>query len=111
MVETTRVLVRHIGPVAWLVAASGRRAGRDTRLSRLTAIGRDGIRNDIVLEDSSISSTHAKIRLERGRFILYDLASTNGTTVNGKRTQKQMLADGDVIVFGKVVFIFKEVRR
>ncbi len=110
MVEPTRVLVRHIGAVAWLVTASGRNAGHDKRLSRLTTIGRDSS-NDLVLNDSSASSSHAKIRLERGRFVLYDLGSTNGTTVNGERTQKQMLADGDVIVFSRAVYIFKEIRQ
>ena len=88
MVEPTRVIVKNIGPVGWLVAANGPRAGRDARLGRTTAIGRDGLQNDLVLDESSVSATHAKIRLERSRFVLYDLGSTNGTTVNGRRAQK-----------------------
>jgi pSer/pThr/pTyr-binding forkhead associated (FHA) protein len=43
--------------------------------------------------------------------VLYDLGSTNGTIVNGKRTQKQTLFDGDEIVIGRSVFVFKEVRK
>ncbi|MDE3089109.1 MAG: FHA domain-containing protein [Chloroflexota bacterium] len=111
MVEPTRVLTRTFGAVAWLVAASGRRAGRDTRLGRSTSIGRDGLRNDIVLDDSAVSATHAKIRLERGRFVLYDLGSTNGTLVNRRRVQKHTLVDGDEILVGRSAFVFKEVRR
>lgn len=111
MVEPTRVITRRFGPVAWLVAATGRRAGRDMRLDRLTTLGRDGLRNDVVLDDSAVSTTHAKIRLERGRFVLYDLGSTNGTLVNRRRVQKQTLMDGDEIGMGRTIFIFKEVRR
>lgn len=111
MVEPTRIIAKSIGAVGWLVAANGRRAGRDTRLGRSTAIGRDGLRNDLVLDDSSVSAEHAKIRLERGRFVLYDLASTNGTLLNGKRIQKQTLADGDEIAIGSSRLIFKEVRQ
>jgi pSer/pThr/pTyr-binding forkhead associated (FHA) protein len=111
MVEPTRIISRSIGPVGWLVAANGRRAGRDTRLSRTTTIGRDGLRNDLVLDDSSVSAEHAKIKLERGRFVLYDLGSTNGTLLNTRRVQKQTLADGDEIVIGHARLIFKEVRQ
>ncbi len=110
MVAPTRVIGRRIGPVGWLVAMNGRYAGRDSRLGRTTSIGRDSLRNDIVLDDSTVSASHTRIRLEHGRFVLYDLGSTNGTMINRRRTQKQTLMDGDEIVIGKTVFIFKEVR-
>ena len=110
MVAPTRIIERRLGPVGWLVATNGRYAGRDSRLGRSTSIGRDGLRNDIVLDDSTVSASHTKIRLERGRFVLYDLGSTNGTLINRRRVQKQTLMDGDEIVIGKTVFIFKEVR-
>lgn len=110
MVEPTRVIGRSRGPVGWLVAVNGRHAGRDSRLGRSTRIGRDGRRNDIVLDDSSVSAEHVRIRIERGRFVLYDLASTNGTLVNGQRTPKQTLMDGDEIQIGRSLFVFKEVR-
>ena len=111
MAELTRVITSSFGPVAWLVAANGRSKGRDMRLGRVTAVGRDGLQNNIVLDDSSTSALHVKIRLERGRFVLYDLASTNGTFINGKRVQKQTLLDGDEVIIGRTAFVFKEVRR
>jgi pSer/pThr/pTyr-binding forkhead associated (FHA) protein len=52
------------------------------------------------LDDSKVSSEHARIRMEQGGFVLYDLASTNCTYVNGQQIQKQMLRDGDQIKFG-----------
>ncbi len=110
MVERTVVVGQRLGPVAWLVAANGRRAGRDTRLGRSTSIGRDGLRNDLVLEDSAVSATHAKIRVEGRQFVLYDLDSRNGTEVNGKRVQKQILMDNDQLRIGRTVLIFKQVK-
>lgn len=111
MPEPTRVISASPRTVAWLVVAKGRHLGRDIRLGRITAIGREGLQNNIVLEDSAVSAFHAKIRLERGRFVLYDLASTNGTSINGRRVQKQTLMDGDEVVIGRTLFVFKEVRR
>jgi pSer/pThr/pTyr-binding forkhead associated (FHA) protein len=111
MVEPTRSIAKKSGAVGWLVAANGRRAGRDTRLARSTAIGRDGLRNDLVLDDSTVSAEHARIRLENGRFVLYDLGSTNGTFLNGHRIQKQTLIDGDEIAIGRTRLVFKEVRK
>ena len=47
-------------------------------------IGRDG--SDIPLEDGKVSRKHAEIGLYGpGAFILRDLASTNGTSLNGRR--------------------------
>ncbi|MCB0314759.1 MAG: FHA domain-containing protein, partial [Calditrichaeota bacterium] len=42
----------------------------------------------------------AEIRLEEGRYVLYDLKSTNGTRVNGQRIEHHVLQDGDVVEFG-----------
>ncbi len=60
------------------------------------AIGRDP-QNDIVLDDRPVSRKHAEIRLRLGRYTLYDLQSTNGTFVNGRRIAEVVLSDGDRI--------------
>lgn len=59
-------------------------------------IGRDP-QNDIVLDDRPVSRKHAEIRLRLGRYTLYDLQSTNGTYVNGRRIAEVVLSDGDRI--------------
>jgi FHA domain-containing protein len=59
-------------------------------------IGRDH-ENDIVLDDPRVSRKHAEIRLRLGRYTLYDLQSTNGTYVNGRRVAEVVLNDGDRI--------------
>lgn len=111
MNEATRIIGARTGAVGWLVQMNGRRKGRDWRLGRTTRIGRDGERNDLILDDDgSISSEHVKIRVEGGRFVLYDLGSSNGTQVNGRTVSKQLLEDGDQITVGRTRLTFKEVR-
>ena len=58
--------------------------------------GRDP-QNDIVIDDRPVSRKHAEIRLRLGRYTLYDLQSTNGTFVNGRRIAEVVLSDGDRI--------------
>ena len=63
------------------------------------AIGRDP-ENDLVLDDRRVSRRHAEIRLRLGRYTLYDLQSTNGTYVNGRRVAELVLSDGDRVQIG-----------
>lgn len=62
-------------------------------------VGRDP-KNDIVLDDRRVSRRHAEIRLRLGRYTLYDLQSTNGTFVNGRRIAEMVLSDDDRITIG-----------
>jgi pSer/pThr/pTyr-binding forkhead associated (FHA) protein len=65
---------------------------------------------DFILDDDSISAEHARVKEERGQFVLYDLASTNGTYLNGSRIERSALVDGDVITLGDTKLVFKEVK-
>jgi hypothetical protein len=70
------------------------------------AIGRDP-QNDITLDDRRVSRKHAEIRLRLGRYTLYDLQSTNGTYVNGRRVAEVVLSDGDRLSIGGVELQFR----
>jgi hypothetical protein len=70
------------------------------------AIGRDP-QNDVVLDDRRVSRRHAEIRLRLGRYTLYDLQSTNGTYVNGRRVAEMVLSDGDRLSIGGVELLFR----
>jgi hypothetical protein len=97
-------------PEGWLVLRSGPRTGQQFALKRgRNTIGRDPSRADIVLDDETVSGAHAVIQFEQGQFYIYDLASLNGTYVNNRRVQKQLLMDGDVVRFGNAQAIFKRV--
>jgi len=96
--------------LGWLVIRSGSRAGREFRLGVSSDIGRDAQRCDVVVDDTAISNQHARIRLEADQFILYDLASSNGTFVNDVQVQKQALHDSDEIRMGTTTFAFMQVK-
>ncbi|SEJ42622.1 FHA domain-containing protein [Frateuria terrea] len=74
------------------------RAGRQT-------IGRRSD-NDIVLDDLSVSASHAWIMNQQGQYVLMNTLSTNGTFVNGKRIHEATLRHGDRVRFGQVEFTF-----
>jgi pSer/pThr/pTyr-binding forkhead associated (FHA) protein len=64
-----------------------------------------GIRPEIDLRDPAVSRRHAKfLRLADGGLAVLDLASANGTVVNGRESpagERRVLGDGDQIVVGR----------
>jgi pSer/pThr/pTyr-binding forkhead associated (FHA) protein len=51
----------------------------------------------ITFDDTNVSREHAEIRPDGDGFVIADLGSTNGTTVNGAAISQRRLDDGDVI--------------
>lgn len=73
-----------------------------------TSVGRSKD-NDVVLEHESVSTTHAEIERQPGRWVLRDLGSTNGTRLNGLAVTEAELQNGDSILFGDCVAKFEAV--
>ena len=99
--------------LAWLVMLSGPWSGRDWPLGEVTNIGRDSgnsAGNHLVIDDQTVSRQHVRIKLEEGEFVLYDLASTTGTFVNGEPVLKQALKEKDVIKIGRSELVFIRVK-
>jgi pSer/pThr/pTyr-binding forkhead associated (FHA) protein len=71
----------------------------------VVTIGRN-MHNDIVINDKFVSRQHAEIRLEDGKFHIYDLNSTSGTSLNRKRVQNGRLYSGDLISVAHVPIMF-----
>lgn len=70
-------------------------------------VGRDP-GNDIILRDPKVSRHHAEIVFERGFFVLHDLASANGTYVNGRRVRVAPLTHGCKLRLGNTYGRFSE---
>ena len=70
-------------------------------------LGRDP-GNDIILRDPKVSRHHAEIVFERGFFVLHDLASANGSYVNGKRIRVAPLTHGARLRMGNTYGRFSE---
>lgn len=83
-------------------------AGRTVDLSSggVYLIGREGA--ELALDDGKVSRRHAEIGLYGpDAFVLRDLASTNGTRVNGRRiTDRHKLKRGDLIEVGDTAIRF-----
>lgn len=62
----------------------------------------------ITLLDEGISREHALVHFDEDApgYVIEDLASTNGTKVNGKRVRSVVLAEGDEIQIGQTLFRF-----
>lgn len=79
--------------------------GREFELGERTVIGRmEGC--PVRLLDGLVSKHHAEVLYERGRWSLRDLASSNGTMVNGHRIESVELREGDQVAIGATQFRF-----
>lgn len=63
-------------------------------------IGRNELA-DIDIEDPFVSKVHAMLQVYRNAIVLFDLNSTNGTTVNSIEVQKRLLRSNDIITLGR----------
>ena len=102
-----------IDEIAFLVDYSG--DGHPYRLGADNRIGRDP-RAEIRVEDDRASREHARLKLEDGRFVLYDLGSTNGTRLVREGRRRKLAApaalqDLDVIEVGEARLVFLSVER
>jgi hypothetical protein len=57
-------------------------------------------RCDVVLDEPSVSRQHARLVFRDGCWVLQDLQSTNGTTVNGVPVGRCQLQPGDELTLG-----------
>lgn len=65
---------------------------------------------DVVIDsDRRVSRRHARVEWDAvgGHYLVYDLQSTNGVYVNGKRVDNRILASGDRIRLGETVLLFE----
>lgn len=92
--------------VARLLVVQGDASIRELTLDRPRVLGR-GEGSDLVLFDSAASRRHVQIEPEGTRVVLRDLGSTNGTFVNGRRTQSVALQDGDEVAIGGIRLRFR----
>jgi hypothetical protein len=91
------------GRAGSLVLADGRRIPLDEGVATI------GRLSDctVPVPDPQVSRRHAEIRSEAEGYVLHDLGSLNGTTVNGQPVSKRLLEDGDTIAAGAAVIRFE----
>jgi Mg-chelatase subunit ChlD len=92
------------GPSVALTFKSGARRGETVRLvlAPSALIGRSGGCALALRDDDEVSAQHARLTSQAGRILLADMASTNGTLLNGvPLTAPTSLRDGDVVRVGQ----------
>jgi len=112
--ETQIIHRRRVPAMGWVAILSGLREGHLVQVRpEGTILGREST-CDIQLDEPSVSGRHAKIWVDEGEgentswtFLIQDMASTNGTHVNGKEILREELHDGDVIELGEAKMVFK----
>jgi Protein of unknown function (DUF3662)/Inner membrane component of T3SS, cytoplasmic domain len=96
---------RPAAPRLRVLAGPAGTAGREFLLDRAElTIGRR-LDQDIVIDDPSVSRSHARIYVTAGSVAVEDAGSTNGTAVNGRRLAggRVPVRDGDRLQIGSVV--------
>jgi len=95
------------GP-ALVVRSGGGRAGETFRpTGARTRIGRSP-ECEIFLDDVTVSRNHAVLLERNGRFVAEDQGSLNGTFVNRRRIDSELLENGDELQIGKYRLTFVE---
>jgi Protein of unknown function (DUF3662)/FHA domain len=94
------------GRAALVVDSTGQRF--DLRQGS-NVIGR-GSDSDLQLLDQGVSRRHLDVQYDGQRATIYDLGSTNGTTVNGHEVGSHMLRHGDVVRLGHTRMVFQQER-
>ena len=96
---------------AQLIVDNGKDEGKQFALYGDASIGRVAD-NDIIIDDTAMSSYHARIKEENGRFTILDTNSTNGVYImrtgqtRWEKRDRYELSDGDKIKLGRAILRF-----
>lgn len=92
-------------PAALLVALCGPYKGEVFKVyNGSNTIGRDDNQTVQLLEDSTVSRSHARINASDGSLTIKNESHTNPTKIEGEDIDERELADGDIIQIGSTRF-------
>ena len=104
--EDLNTIMRLADGTALLISTRGAVSGSSYLLDEdEITVGRDPS-SDILLDDSTVSRTHAVFRRINGNYSVIDAGSLNGTYVNRQRVDSQELKNGDEIILGKFRLVY-----
>ena len=81
-------------------------AGRTHEITKPSVVLGRSREADVRVADVNVSRRHAELRQEGTGYWIVDLGSTNGLEVNGKRTDRSRVRDGDRITMGSTEIVF-----
>jgi len=90
------------GAFAWaLTIEGGPQTGLTYVLGTGDSIAGRGATSTVYLPDVTVSREHAVLRVRNNSLTITDLASTNGTYINGVRHARASLSINDLVMIGK----------
>lgn len=102
------------GPLAALALTAGPRYGEELPIPKpVVTLGRAAA-SDLVIDDDSVSASHARLEWDLGAWRITDLGSTNGTAVEGIKLAPNIptpLPYGATVRVGGVKLQFREVAQ
>lgn len=100
-------LLEQFAKAAWLKVIRGEFEGKEFLVfAGTTSIGNNGKNTIVLFKDKLVGPHHCDIKLEGGKYILVDCGTPMGTIVNGQRTTRHLLRQGDAIAIGNSVLVF-----
>jgi ubiquitin-protein ligase len=100
-------LVEQLTKQAWFKVVRGDFEGKEFILHQsVVVIGASAPSHIVLFKDKLVSPIHAEIRSEKGKYVVVDKDSANGTYVNGMRVAMHTLREGDMIILGNTAMIY-----
>lgn len=100
-------LLEQFAKAAWLKVIRGEFEGKEYLVfAGTTSIGNNGKNTIVLFKDKLVGPHHCDIKLEGSKYVLTDCGTPMGTIVNGQKTTRHILKQGDAIAIGNSVLVF-----
>ncbi len=100
-------LLEQFAKQAWLKVIRGEFEGKEYLVfAGTTSIGNNGKNTIVLFKDKLVGPHHCDIVLEGSKYVLHDCGTPMGTVVNGMKTSRHILRQGDAIAIGNSVLVF-----
>lgn len=100
-------LLEQMAKRAWLKVIRGEFEGKEYLVfAGTTSIGNNSKNTIVLFKDKLVGPHHCDIVLEGSKYVLVDCGTPMGTVVNGMKTNRHILRQGDAIAIGNSVLVF-----
>ena len=100
-------LLEQFAKAAWLKVIRGEFEGKEYLVfAGTTSIGNNGKNTIVLFKDKLVGPHHCDFKLEGSKYVLTDCGTPMGTIVNGLKTVRHVLRQGDAIAIGNSVLVF-----
>ena len=100
-------LLEQFAKQAWLKVIRGEFEGKEYLVfAGTTSIGNNSKNSIVLFKDKLVAPHHCDIVLEGSKYVIVDRGTPMGTVVNGMKSERRILRQGDTIAIGNSVLVF-----